>query len=334
MDLYLGADVGNTKSIALIARRNGTIIGWGRGGCGDIYNADTTSPRKSVLKAMQNVNYAVQGALRTAGCSEADITNAVFSMAGADWPEDFSVIEAALKQRDYAGRIEVVNDAVGALRAGAVDNWGVAIANGTGAAISARSPQGLLWHASWWQQGGGGRALGLSALQAVWRSELGIIEKTGLSERILAFYGMNSAEELLYHFTKREGVRLGNIPGLARTVLDLAEEGDATAGAIVRDEGTNLGDYALAAARKVGIANMPFPLVLVGSVFRHDSPILTNAILDRVHSQCSGVTVLKSELEPSAGALVMALEGVGVRVRSKIRARLKESAPPPEFFAT
>jgi N-acetylglucosamine kinase-like BadF-type ATPase len=334
MTKFMAVDGGNTKTVALIAEPNGRIVGWGRGGCGDIYNAQPASREQSVLTAMQNVDDAVQAALRNADCRAADISQAVFSMAGADWPDDFSVLETTLRQRNYADRILVVNDAVGALRAGAVNNWGVVIANGTGAAICARSPQGQLWHASWWQQGGGGQALGLSALQAVWRSQLGIIGTTALTERILAFYGMTSVQELLYQFTKREGVRLGNIPALARTVLDLAEEGDATARAIVREEGTNLGDYALAAARKVGIASMPFPLVLVGSVFRHKSQMLTNAILDRVHSQSAGVTAVKSELEPSAGALIIALEAAGIKVGGKIRAKLKTSAPPPEFFAT
>jgi N-acetylglucosamine kinase-like BadF-type ATPase len=39
MTYVLGVDGGNTKTIALIARHDGTIVGAGRGGRGDIYGA-------------------------------------------------------------------------------------------------------------------------------------------------------------------------------------------------------------------------------------------------------------------------------------------------------
>ena len=39
MTYILGVDGGNTKTIALVARMDGTVVGAGRGGCGDIYGA-------------------------------------------------------------------------------------------------------------------------------------------------------------------------------------------------------------------------------------------------------------------------------------------------------
>ena len=75
MKYFLGVDAGNTKTVAVVAKRNGTIIGYGRGGCGDIYNAG------SVAQALQNVDEAVQSALKEANCSESDIFTAAFSMA-------------------------------------------------------------------------------------------------------------------------------------------------------------------------------------------------------------------------------------------------------------
>ena len=40
-DLLLGVDGGNTKTIALVARRDGTVVGVGTAGCADIHNART-----------------------------------------------------------------------------------------------------------------------------------------------------------------------------------------------------------------------------------------------------------------------------------------------------
>jgi len=328
MKYILGVDAGNTKTIALVAKTNGKIVGWGRGGCGDIYNAG------SPAQALENVDDAVESAMQMAGCNAADITVAVFSMAGADWPDDFKLLEGALSERAHAARIVVVNDAVGALRAGAIHHWGVAIANGTGAAISARSLTGEIWHASWWQEGGGARTLGQRALRAVFQAELGIRPATGLTERILSFYKIATVEELLYQFSKREGEKLSNIPALARLVLDLATEGDAVACAIVCAEGANLADHALAAARKVGIAAETFPLILTGSVFKHRSSLLLDAILQRLEAMGARVSVLHSEIEPCAGALVIALEAAGIKIGGTMRGRMKSTMPPPTFFIT
>src|SRR2546426_11971918 len=43
MHYVLGVDGGNTKTIALVASLDGAILGAGRGGCGDIYNAPTST---------------------------------------------------------------------------------------------------------------------------------------------------------------------------------------------------------------------------------------------------------------------------------------------------
>ena len=98
--------------------------------------------------------------------------------------------------------------------------------------------------------------------------------------------------------------------------------------------GTNLGDYVLAAARKVGIEGEAFPLILGGSVFKHDSTLLVDAMLERVRSKCPAVVVSKSELEPGAGALIMALDALDVEVTADVRARLKTTLPSVGFFAT
>src|SRR5205807_1808836 len=42
MESVLAVDGGNTKTIALVASLDGTILGAGRGGCGDIYAAEAT----------------------------------------------------------------------------------------------------------------------------------------------------------------------------------------------------------------------------------------------------------------------------------------------------
>ena len=101
MQYVLGVDGGNTKTIALVAALDGTILGAGRAGCGDIYNAPIEGSNwpDSASAAIANIEYAVETALQAAQVKSADLVTAVFNMAGADWLEDFALLETAMKVR-------------------------------------------------------------------------------------------------------------------------------------------------------------------------------------------------------------------------------------------
>ena len=133
MQCVLGVDGGNTKTIALVAALDGTILGAGRGGCGDIYNARAGGDwSDSAVAAIANIEYAVVSALQAAQVKASDIVTGVFNMAGADWPEDFALLQGAMEARDFGRRILVQNDALGVLHAGSSDNTGVSVVCGTG----------------------------------------------------------------------------------------------------------------------------------------------------------------------------------------------------------
>ncbi len=334
----LGVDGGNSKTIALVARRDGTVVGAARGGCGDIYDSISAYgdiPEDAQAEAaLQTIAATIQRALDAAGATPADLAAAAFSMAGADWPEDIAFLQRALEQRGFGRRITVVNDAIGALYAGSPDGTGVAVVCGTGAATGARGPDGRLWHTSHWQEPQGAEELGRRALRAVYRADLGIDPPTSLTARILDAYEQSSVEEVLHLFTSRLGPWPGNAGQLARVLLDEAERGDATARRIVEVHGAALGDYALAAARRVGIAETPFTLVLAGGVLRHPSPLLSAALVARVRAASPGVQPVDSRFEPAVGTLFMALEQAGVSVDEALVERLLPTLPPAALYAT
>src|SRR4051812_48570463 len=143
-DYLLGVDGGNTKTIAVIAACDGTILGAGRGGCGDMYAYPTPE------LALEQIAQAVNKALEQAGVTRDHLLSGCFSLAGADWEEDYAVLKAALQARGFGRTIQVYNDAIGALRAGSPDGTGVVIACGTGVAIAARNAAGEFWHGSFW----------------------------------------------------------------------------------------------------------------------------------------------------------------------------------------
>src|SRR5947209_4768602 len=90
MQCVLAVDGGNTKTVALVAALDGTILGAGRGGCSDIYNAHAgTDWPDSATAAVANIEYAVVSALHAANVKASDPVAAMSKLAGADLSEAF-----------------------------------------------------------------------------------------------------------------------------------------------------------------------------------------------------------------------------------------------------
>jgi N-acetylglucosamine kinase-like BadF-type ATPase len=308
--LLLGVDGGNTKTVALVARQDGAVVGLGRAGCSDIYNAGK--------QAVENIVSAVEQG------SAGPFSAGAFSLAGADWPEDFALYRTALPARLAIEHPPlVVNDAIGGLRAGTSDGVGVAVICGSAAAIGAGAPGRRFWHASWWLDLGGAGELGERAIRAVVRAELGIERPTALTDKVLAFLGLGSVAELLHAFTARTPATRVKRDRLAPLVLDAAAAGDEVALMIVQTLGRGLGRFARVAARQVELDPSGQPLVLAGGVLRHRSPVLADAIA----AEIPDAVRTPAEFEPAVGALLLAFDELGIEPDlDKLRASLPDAA--------
>jgi N-acetylglucosamine kinase-like BadF-type ATPase len=331
----LAVDAGNTKTIALVSRRDGTILASARGGCGDIYNVfGRLGPDESARQALSTVETTVGSALAEAGLSPESIEAAGFSMAGADWPEDLAFLHGAMAERGFGRQIRLVNDAIGALYAGTVDGIGVSLACGTGLAIGARAANGREWHSGFWIESSGAHVIGNEALRLVKRSYLGLDPPTSLTARLLAFLEVDSVAELLHALTARTSRKRQSPAALARLLLDEAAAGDAAAKHVVEQQGGVCAEYVLAAARQVGLEADPFVLSLSGGVMRHPSRLLGETIVSMVCRTAPEVQPVLSRFEPIVGALFMALEAAGVAIDEGVLGRIKETLPPSPVFAT
>jgi N-acetylglucosamine kinase-like BadF-type ATPase len=298
----LAVDGGNTKTLAIVAGADGRVRGRGRSGCADIYNA--ASPER----ALDAIETAARAALAEAGAQGAAVESAVFSLAGADWPEDFVLLERGLRRRlDLPTTPLVVNDALGALRTGAPDWSGIAVVSGTYNAVGARHPDGRVFHLGFWPDGAGGRHLAVAGLRAVYRAELGMGPPTILTERALALWGAPDPITLLYEFTRRGGVAEEEQDRLAPLLLDAADAGDAVAQDIVAAAGRVLGEQARASAQRVGLGLDGTRVVLTGGVFTHPTERLAAATM----AELPGAVSVRHGPPPVAGALLLALDRIG-----------------------
>jgi len=326
VDLVLGVDGGNSKAIALVARRDGSIIGAARRpGSADIYAGEAA--------ALELLRAVVTEALMEAGASRSDVGKAAFSLAGADWPEDLAFLQASLGRLGLGAGPIVVNDAIGAL-AGAVPRGpAVVVSLGTGAATGARGADGRTWHSSFWQVTQGAAELAQRAVEGLVRSELGIERATLLREGILAATGDSTAEGALHRMTRREPRWSDRVSAVVRALFLAADAGDAVAERVVVQHGTGIGELAAAAARRVGVDRDPYALAFCGGVARAGASRLIAAALAAIGAAGQSPRPADPRWEPAVGALLIGLgSSPGVEVTSDLASRLDASMPPARLF--
>lgn len=326
MPLVLGVDGGNSKAIALVAQADGTIVGAARClGSADIY-------ARGPEPAVETVATAVADALASAGSRPPDLGASIFSMAGADWPEDFDLLRAALANRAVADRPVVVNDAIGALFGAVPHGTAVVVSLGTGAATGARGSDGRTWHSSFWQSPQGAADLAQRAVAAIVQADLGNVRATQLTRELQAATGDATTEEVLHRFTRRGGVATAEVAAVVAAVLRAAAAEDAIASELVRSHGTGIGQLAAGAARRVAIDDEPYRLSFCGGLVRAGAGILVEAAIGAVREAGQRPTVVGPRWEPAIGALVIGLVTGSEGLRPEVAANLDATAPGADLF--
>jgi N-acetylglucosamine kinase-like BadF-type ATPase len=128
--------------------------------------------------------------------------------------------------------------------------------------------------------------------------------RTSLSERLCEATHTASPAEFL------EGVARSNLldPKFSRHVIAVADDGDPAARRILERAGTSLGYAAGHIARRLGMDETEFDLVLTGGMFRNDSRILTSALEFEVKRYARLARLARLEAPPVVGAVLLAHE--------------------------
>lgn len=331
--IFLGVDGGNSKTVALVAHADGVVMGRGRSGNGDIY-ADG-----GAQIAVANVVSAVETAIEAAGVSTEDIAHGAFRLAGVDWDEDGEFWVGHLHdQLPGLASYSVKNDGYSLLRCVDLAGVGVAVTAGTGPAVSARGRAGLEYSAGWWiTEMLGGRGLGNAAFTAVVAAHLGTGPATALTEQLLIMYQLPDPAALLHAFTRHVGARPNAEKGwAARTVLQVAESGDAVARGIVDHQARDFAGHARVAAERVGLTvdRIPVPVVLGGSVLASEHPAMRDAVSRELAAVLPNADVRLTNGSPLAGALLDAMAEGGVIMSAELQTRVMQAQHPEDFLLT
>ena len=297
----IGVDGGNTTTTAVVANDSGDVVGAADGGCTDIYGV------ASPTQALDELDRIVGAAMRQAAVGPGELTAGVFSLAGADWPEDHEYLRRHLHGCSFGFEPVVVNDSMGGLRLGSPSWEGIAVICGTGNAVGARRSDGACFHLGFWPDTVGAGSLSQAALDAVLRDHLGLGPSTSLTGRSLGLYGAADAIELQHRFTRRDGYGRSELVRMSPVLLDEADRGDQVAWRIVASAGRAMGGQGRVSAEQVGLDVAGATVVLAGGLFQHPSNVLADAVM----AELPAAVAHRTTLPPVMGAVMAALDQLG-----------------------
>jgi N-acetylmuramic acid 6-phosphate etherase len=297
-DLLLGVDGGGSRTVALLARLDGVVIGRGEAG--------PSNPQAvGVEAALRAIDVAVGRAFTVAGRPRGEVAAACLGLAGVGRPDDERPIREWAERHRLASVVEVTSDVSLLLAAGTPDGWGVALVAGTGSIALARDRDGRTARAGGWghllDDAGSGYALALAGLRAVVRAADGRGPATALSERLLERLGLSRPQELV-GAVYRGGLDRTALAALAPLVLDAAEAGDTVAADLVEQGASELALMTAAAARPLSLGGDPVPLALAGGLLLGSDGYRGQLLraLERVGFRADPVAQVH---EPAKGAL-------------------------------
>jgi len=300
MTCVLALDQGGTKTAALVADGAGRILGAG-------YSGGACHAIDGMPLAMAMVMAACRQALQQAGLSLEQVGLVVAGMTGADWPEEYPLLQGALRAAMGAADVTVVNDCIIAFRAGTDSPCGAVLCAGTGLNAAVISPAGESFIYGYYIDGddNGGTALGRLALRAVYNAQSGIGLPTRLTQAVLAFYGAASVDGVM---RRAVAGQLGEPKALVPLLAGVVREGDPVAVGLVEAFGARLARYVVAGVARYGMLGATADVVLSGGVFKAGMPELRKAVARGIQAEAPGMTLVDARYEPVVGALLLGLD--------------------------
>ncbi len=322
MKFVLGVDAGATKTFALVADGEGRILGFGRGGPGNHQVVGLEA-------ALTEIRCACEEALRQAKIVP-PVDCGFFGLAGADLPVDFALLTPAVESLNLARQVYVKNDTVVALRAGLTRRWGVAVICGTGFNAGGIGPDGReiqlpglgALSGDW----GGGTDIAQEVIRLVCRAWDGRGQPTILTEMVLSVLGLTSVEGLISALYQGQ-IDQRRLLDLVPLVFEAAYTGDQVAQDLLVRVGTEVGITAGAIIRRLGLENTDVEVVLGGSVFKGKGPLLIDTVTQVVHRIAPRAVIVLPEFEPVVGAVLLALERLGIEVDTAVYEHLRATLP-------
>ena len=315
MRTFLGVDVGATKTHALVADDSGHVLGFGQAGSGNHEVVGFEGFKGEVTTATKQ-------ALEQAGLRLEQVSAAGLGIGGYDWPSQRQPHLQALAEIGYRMPLEIVNDSVIGLLAGASQGWGVAVVAGTSNNCRGRDKNGregrITGNGPTFGEYGGGIELVIRAMTMVSYAWIRRGPQTALTGAFLKLTGAKDTAELI------EGIVMQHYDygaHWALTIFETAAAGDAVARQVVEWAGKELGELACAVIRQLDLQYEPVEVVQTGSLYQGGT-LLTEPMRQTVLQTAPRARMVCLEAPPVAGGVLLAMEQLFGKEAYKRRERL------------
>jgi N-acetylglucosamine kinase-like BadF-type ATPase len=309
MKLFIGVDIGATKTQTLAVDGAGNVLGLVTQGPGATYTVGYEA-------CTAVVNASLDEVLGLAGATRADVAGAGFGVSGYDWPQDLPPTIEALGRVGLACPLSIRNDGDLPLAAGCREGWGVAVSAGTGNIVSGMNAQGGYARSTGGSVGcgelGGAMELVFLAIQEVAYE----YTRRGPHTRITELMMAETASMDMLHMISR--VARDDIivpPSFATQIIGAALEGDEVAIELLSRSGRDLGLTTVGIIRQIGVQGLEFEVVLSGSMFKRMAPHFVDPLREAILAEAPGARFVPLETLPVVGGVILAMKKVGFDFR-------------------
>lgn len=310
LSFVIGIDGGGTRTRAVVVDESGTVIGLGLSGPSDFdavgYETAKTNLHSAIREAAQN--------------RLAEITSIHLGIAGVVSEKDNQIISSMLEGLEFSTTITITisHDCRTALAGAIGKKQGLVLISGTGSAVFGRNAQGDEILSGGWgylfADVGSGYYLGHQALSAVLNAYDGLGEPTALTLPVMESLQINDIMEVM-HRIYHPRIDTSAIAALAPIVTKLAET-DKVAMKIIKNGCKGLAGVVAAAAKKLKFEG-DFHIVAVGGLATSQS-VFSEILFQELTEAFPTAILSKPMASPLTGAVVVALENLGVEVNEEL----------------
>jgi N-acetylglucosamine kinase-like BadF-type ATPase len=301
-DVVLAVDGGGSKTDVVVVTTEGEFVSHARG------------PGSNPQVLGLDVALGILDDLRTealAGLDDVRVVRTHVYLSGLDLPAEIEAAELGLA---HWNADVIDNDLFALLRGGTREREAVAVVCGTGInaigmrrdGATARFPALGDISGDW----GGGSFLGAQALWHAARSEDGRGPASRLQQDVPSALGFATVREVTeaIHF-KRLDYRA--VSRLSPVLVAASAEGDEVARAVVDRQADEIVTLVATALGKLGLLDVPVPVVLGGGVLAARDTVLLGGIEAGLAQRAPLATTHVVTVPPLLGAGLLALEGAG-----------------------
>ncbi len=354
MRYVLGIDGGGSKVTCLLADETGQLRGYGRAGPVDLNYIE----RPLAVEALRR---ATQAALEAGGLLGTPIEVLCISA-----PMDATAIDEALDALPVRRILEAAKGETArwAAHYWVAQHVGVIVDAGVGSTARGWTQEGQHAGAGGWGallgDEGGSYWISMQAMRAVLRAYDGRDEDTLLTQMIFDHFGFRNTLDMVFRTSHGmiaaqdvahlmglgsdavgEVTQAGTVIRKARSanpflprheiasvcplVVRAAQQGDYAAQRVLASAGRALGELAVAVIRHLYMALEPFAVVPFGGVFKAGDLVLS-PFRETIVAVAPQAQIVLPRFEPVVGAVLLALDDIGVTIDWPVLETLEQSA--------